>query len=621
MDLLTSLFQRFGFGNKPEDNLHFVGTYHRPPHSVIANEINIAKHKTTVEYAMRKYLYPHEIDHVINQMRRSDVTEDAILADFFDNNVEPLEPVFDEHFENGLSAMLDAFRPPQKCKPAHIYDVQHHYPYKWQVNAEAPFSTDSYYLTNRPTFRAVFDRLNSVYTHLATDWHRRYGNKRDNDDFMNDRVPAKFGPMKETVFSWTHRWHHVIKSGFTDTAGLSKDFYFENRYIFPMLLHTKTAIVKKDDPNKMRTIWGCSKPWIIADTMLWWEYVAYAKLNPGSTPMLWSFETFTGGWLRLNAALFCSHMSCSYVTLDWKRFDKKAYFSIIERIFDGVKSFLDFNDGYLPTIDYPDTSTQWTQERSHRLNNLFEWTKECFYHSPIVLPNGHMYKRRFAGIPSGLFLTQLIDSWYNYTMLATILSAMGFNPRSCIIKVQGDDFIVRLNVLIPPNAHDSFLNKVQELANYYFKSVVSTTKSEVRNELNGCEVLSYRHKHGMPYRDELTMLAQLYHTKARNPSPEITMAQSIGFAYASCGNHQRILLVLEDIYNYYKAQGFEPNRAGLSLVFGNSPDLVIPHYSLDRFPNLRDIKMFLTTSTYVNEETNRRTWPLGHFLYPPCQRP
>ncbi|CAH03668.1 RNA-dependent RNA polymerase [Cherry chlorotic rusty spot associated partitivirus] len=620
MDHLTSLFELFAITPKTQNNLQFVGIYHRPPHSVRANLRNVEKHKITVAHAMHKYLYPHEIDFVINQMRRSNVTEDAILADFFDNNVEPLEPVLDEHFERGLSAMLDAFRPPQKCLPAHIYDVQHHYPYKWQVNAEAPFSTDSYFLANRPTFRAVFERLESLYTHLATDWHRRYGNKTDNDDFMNDHVPAKFGPMKETVFSWTHRWHHVIKSNFTDTAGLSKDYYFKNRYIFPMLLHTKTAIVKKDDPNKMRTIWGCSKPWIIADTMLWWEYVAYAKLQPGATPMLWSYETFTGGWLRLNHALFSSYIRHSYITLDWKRFDKKAYFCIIDKIFDGVETFLDFDNGYLPTKDYPDTKSTWTQGRSTRIKRLFDWTKENFYHAPIVLPNGHMYVRQFAGIPSGLFITQLIDSWYNYTMLATILSAMGFDPRSCIIKVQGDDSIIRLSALIPPDAHDSFLTKVQELADYYFQSVVSVNKSEVRNELNGCEVLSYRHRHGLPYRDELAMLAQLYHTKARNPSPEITMAQSIGFAYASFGNHERVRLVLHDIYEYYKHQGYTPNRAGLSLVFGNSPDLMIPHYTLDHFPTLREIKMFLTNANYANEETNSRTWPLNHFLSLPCHR-
>jgi len=621
MDYLCNAFNRALNFLSGSNNLQYVGNYHAPPHSVRVNPINVENHHRTLEHAFNKYLYPQEIDLIIKQMRRSDISEEAILDDFFANDVEYHDVPMDSHFENGLSAMLDAFRPPQKCIPAHIYDVQHHYPYKWQVNAEAPFSTDSYFLKMRPTFQQVFDRLSTVYSFLSIDWHRRYGSNIHNVNFLNDKVPAKFGPMKETVFSWTHRWQHVIKSGFSDLAGLTKDYYFNNRYIFPMLLHTKTAIVKKDDPNKMRTIWGCSKPWVITDTMFYWEYIAWIKLHSGSTPMLWGYETFTGGWLRLNAALFSRYIEHSFVTLDWKRFDKRAYFSVIQRIMLGVRQYLDFSRGYLPTKDYPDTETDWTQQRAQKLERLFLWTLENLFNAPIVLPDGRMYIRRFAGIPSGLFITQLLDSWYNYTMLATLLSALGFNPRQCIIKVQGDDSIVRLCVLLSPDLHDLFLLKLQELADYYFKSVISVDKSEVRNQLNGCEVLSYRHKNGLPFRDEITMLAQFYHTKARNPSPEITMAQAIGFAYASCGNHQRVLDVLSDVYWYYKAQGYEPNRAGLSLVFGNSPDLVIPHYDLSHFPTVFEIKQYLTCSIYRNADMEKKTWPTDHFLFPPCERP
>lgn len=621
MDYFVMLFNRITNFVTKRNNLQYVGTYHAPPHSVRPNPINIDKHKATLSYAFAKYLYPHEIDLITNKLRRSDVTEEAILADFFANDVEQHQVVMDEHFEKGLTAMLDAFRPPQKCLPAHIYDVQHHYPYKWQVNAEAPFSTDANFLERRPTFGDVFQRLSDLYSHLSTDWYRRYGHKLDNANFLGDKVPAKFGPMKETVFSWTHRWQHVIKSGFTDLAGLFKDFYFNNRYIFPMLLHTKTAIVKKDDPNKMRTIWGCSKPWIISDTQFYWEYVAWIKLNPGLTPMLWGFETFTGGWLRLNAALFTRHLQASFLTLDWKRFDKRAYFSVIRRIMFGVREFLDFDNGYLPTIDYPDTKSDWNTQRTVRLERLWLWTLDNLFTAPIVLPDGSMYTRNYAGIPSGLFITQLLDSWYNYTMLSTLISAIGLDPTASIIKVMGDDSIVRLNVLLPPDVHDSFLAKLQELADYYFKSSIQMDKSEVSNTLNGCEVLSYRHRHGMPYRDEIAMLAQFYHTKARNPSPEITMAQSIGFAYASCANHERVLLVLQDIYEFYAQKGITPNRAGLSLVFGLPPESVIPHYDLHHFPTKREIKQFLTSNSYHNSEQIHKTWPTNHFLFQPCARP
>jgi hypothetical protein len=617
MDYLCTIFTKLFSLEKKTSNLEYVGKFHYHPHSNLPHDRHVAEHQRTLHHAFERYLYPHEIDTIENTLRRSEMTEEAILQDFFAGDVEYHDVPMDEHFEYGLKAMLDAFRPPQLCRPVHIFDVQHHYPYKWQVNAEVPFSTDTYFLKSRPTFQYVFDNLNSIYQHLSIDWHRRYGSRPTT--LMSEQVPAKFGPLKETVFSWTHRWLHVVKSGFTDLAGLKKDHYFKNRYIFPMLLHTKTAIVKKDDPNKMRTIWGCSKPWVIADTQFYWEYIAWIKFHPGVTPMLWGYETITGGWLRLNADLFSRHIQCSFLTLDWRRFDKRAYFSVIRRIMFGFRDFLDFNNGYVPTKDYPDTASTWDHEHALRLERLWLWTLENLQDAPIVLPDGSMYKRNYANIPSGLYTTQLLDSGYNYTELATILSSLGFDPRKCIIKVQGDDSIIRLYVLIPPSAHDLFLLKMQERADYYFKSVISLEKSEVHNTLNGCEVLSYRHKHGLPYRDEIAMLAQFYHTKARNPNPAITMAQAIGFAYASCGNHKRVLLVLQDVYEYYKSQGYEPNRAGVSLVFGNSPDLEIPHLDLSHFPKVHEIKRFLLNKHYSNEETRKRTWPLDHFLFPPCE--
>jgi len=342
------------------------------------------------------------------------------------------------------------------------------------------------------------------------------------------------------------------------------------------------------------------------------------KLHPSRTPMLWGYETFTGGWFRLNAELYNGFIRKSFLTLDWSRFDKRAYFTLIRRIMYGVRTFLTFDEGYVPTHRYP-TYPRWSHEHSLRLDRLWLWSLENLFMAPIVLPDGRMYRRRFAGIPSGLFTTQLLDSWYNYTMLATLLSALGFDPKTCIIKVQGDDSIIKLGVLIPPDQHDSFMTRLLELADYYFNAVISLEKSEITNELNKCEVLSYRNHNGLPHRDEIKMLAQFYHTKARDPTPEITMAQAVGFAYASCGNHNRVLWTCREIYNYYADLGVTPNRAGLSLTFGDSPDLALPEIPLDHFPSKFEIRRYFTATSYENKAQTERTWPMSIFLTTPCE--
>nr|AJE25830.1 putative RNA-dependent RNA polymerase [Rhizoctonia fumigata partitivirus] len=617
MEYLVHAFKMFSLEPSVPQNLQMIGTYHYKPASPHVHTPHVEAHKKTVLKAMEKYLYPREINTIVNELRRSDVNLESILDDFFDNNV-PLHRIpFDEHVEYGLQCMADAFRPPRPARPCHLNDVEHHYPYKWQVNAEAPFATDKYFLDNRHKFRDFYDETTGTWKHAdPIDMERRYGNRLDT--VLDQITPPKFGYMKNAIFAWTRRWHHIIKDGFTDLTGLVSSTYVRDRFIFPMLLHTKTAIVKKDDPNKMRTIWGCSKPWIIAETMLYWEYIAWVKLNPGITPMLWGYETFTGGWLRLNAALFSSLMKNSFVTLDWKRFDKRAYFELIYRIMLVARTFLDFENGYVPNVNYSATHTDWSHTKAQRIQRLWEWTLDNLFNAPIVLPNGDMYKRNWAGIPSGLFITQLLDSWYNYVMLATLLSALGHDPKACIIKVQGDDSVIRLAVLIPPQYHELFLTRLQDLADHYFGAVISIEKSEVRNELNGVEVLSYKHIHGMPYRDEIAMMAQLYHTKARNPEPSITMAQAVGFAYASCGNHDRVYYALKDIYEYYASQGFAPNPAGLTLVFGNSPDRFELDVPLDHFPTIHEIKKYLLNFEYRNEHQEHKTWPLDYFLNPPC---
>jgi len=621
MEYLTNLFSRALTCFKSQDNLEMIGTYHFRPSHPEQNPSTYAAHQSFVYNHMKQYLNSAELDFVINQHRRSDATEEAILSDFFANNVEYHEIPFDMHVEYGLQCMLDAFRPPQPALPCHLNDVEHHYPYKWQVNAEPPFSTDRYFLDNLPHYRDFWNEETQSFDKYVdpTELTRRFKD-RDPHDALDTKTPPKFGFLKNAVFSWTRRWHHIIKEGFATTTRLTSDAYYKARYIFPMLLHTKTAIVKFNEPDKMRTIWGASKPWVIADTMIYWEYVAWIKLHPGLTPMLWGYETFTGGWFRLNAELFSSYMAHSFLTLDWSRFDKRAYFSLIRRIMFGIRSFLDFNNGYVPNHSYPDTSRDWSSHKAQRLTNLWLWTLENLFDAPIVLPDGRMFKRRFAGIPSGLYITQLLDSWYNYTMLATLLSALSIDPKKCIIKVQGDDSIIRLAVLIPPNEHENFLLKLQELADYYFKSVISLKKSEVANTLNGREVLSYRNIEGLAYRDEIAMLAQLYHTKARNPQPSITMAQAIGFAYAAQGNNLRVHLLLQSIYDSYLEQGYSPNRAGLALVFGNSPDLILPHYELDHFPSVQETQAFALATHYENKEQTARTWPLSYFSFPPCER-
>nr|ADV15446.1 putative RNA-dependent RNA polymerase [Heterobasidion partitivirus 1] len=618
MEYLTSLFSRVLNVASQITNFKLVDTTEYGPSIPYINEVAVENHKRTLRQAFEMYLDADEIHYIVNEHKRTDLAPETILNDFFSGDLpdhpEPQDLKSQTAIEYGLQCMVDAFRPPRPAKVTHLYDVQWHYPFKWQVNAEFPFSVVPHFLGLRKTFNDFYDHLTHTWSKYVNplDAQQRYGSD-PSPDTLSQVVPPKFGFMKDLIFSFVHSWQHIIKSRFKSTAGYTHSNYIRQRFLFPMLLHIKTAVVKFDAPNKLRTIWGVSKLWIISEAQIYWEYIAWIKLNPGITPMLWGYETFTGGWYRLYSTLWQPNENVTYITIDWSRFDKRAYFWLIRKIFIRTRQFFDFNNGYVPTKDYPFSPTD-----PDKLQALWEWTIEAFFDSPIIVPDGRMFKRLFAGIPSGLFITQLMDSWYNYTMLCSILYYMGIDPKSCIIKVQGDDSIIRLAILIPKDEHDIFLSQMQEVADHLFGAIISLEKSELRNHINGCEVLSYRHIDGLPYRNLLKMLAQFYHTKARDPTPAITMAQAIGFAYAACGNDFRIHSLLKEIHDYYKKLGYSPNPAGMSLVFGNSPDRPDFPLPFDHFPEQSEVQQYFLSLDYRNAEQDAKTWPMSHFLSAPC---
>jgi hypothetical protein len=530
------------------------------------------KHKDVVKHALSKYCYPRQLETVLHGYTRHEVTEELVLQDFFAGNVPKHDVIKDANYTNALEFTRLAFAPPSPVRPVHIFDVQHHYPLKNRPNAEAPFSTDKFFL-----------------------------------DMIPPNTKASTGNMKPIIFDFTRRWHHEIKEA-SEPA---------HRYLYFMILHIKTALVTSNSPPKARCIFGVPKPWIIAHIMFLWPLFAHYKSHKGSTPLLWGYETFNGGWMRLNYELMHRYMRTSILMIDWKRFDKHAQFTVLNDIFGITRSFLDFSRGYVPTTDYPDTESDWSPSKEARLQRLWQWTIDAFYETPTLLPDGRLIKRQHAGIPSGLYPTQFFDSLYNCVMLITILFAMDIPvTKEMLIKLMGDDSLIRLLILIQPNEHAAFFSKMQHFASLYFGSTISIDKSKISNHPNGAEVLSYVNHNGLPHRDPTALMAQLYHTKARKPTPGKTMASAIGIAYASCGFDRQVYYVCKDIYAHYFSQGIEPDPAGLTLALGDDPFGIRPSdISLTHFPSLHEIQANLTALDYVSDSISR-FWPTDHFLEP-----
>jgi len=67
-----------------------------------------------------------------------------------------------------------------------------------------------------------------------------------------------------------------------------------------------------------------------------------------------------------------------------------------------------------------------------------------FIHTPIVMPDGHLYTGKNHGVPSGSYFTQMIDSIVNVALVYALSSRFGFSFRKSALYVLGDDVIVQV---------------------------------------------------------------------------------------------------------------------------------------------------------------------------------
>jgi hypothetical protein len=504
-------------------------------------------------------------------MKRSNPSNlPLVYADFFEGNVPNHEIRKDDTYYAAIDYVYDQFKPPQKHRPVHFSDIQHNYPFEWSSNAEAPFSTEPFYRDQAP-------RLTS-------------GN------------PYSFRNMQNIVFDNTRLFIHEIKHGAPFDA-----------YLWHIQLHNRTSVTRADEPDKIRSVSGFPRPPNIAWIMFLWPYLAWLKRrDPITSPMLWKFETNLGGWLRLNHLLFIGYMNTTIIMLDKSRFDKYYYFSIQDDIDKMIETFIDFDNGYLPTIVYPD-EREWSPTKAQKLRRLYSYLTYSFRNTPTATPDGNLYRRKFAGMPSGIYPVQLYDTIYFAITDTTVLLHMGILLSQIRLrKGQGDDIITQLCVFVPPDRHSEFLLEYSRIDHLLFGSTVKPEKSDIKNRPNGCKVLGYTNNNGFPRRDTIELLANLYHTKARRISESISMSIAVGIAYASFYSDPRVYRICRDVFNYYSSQGHTLSRTWLSRYYAYT-GLDFSSLNLDVFPQPEDILSQIFSFDFNQSKNDEKFFPRSHF--------
>jgi len=205
-------------------------------------------------------------------------------------------------------------------------------------------------------------------------------------------------------------------------------------------------------------------------------------------------------------------------------------FELITIVHEIWRSYFNFSR-YSPTSFYPNAKTNPV-----RIERLWKWMTHAILHTPILLPDGRLFKWTHNGFGSGFQQTQLMDTVANTIMILTCLSSLGVNihSESFYIRLQGDDsltaFYEQMFIMFGPH----FLIMLADSAMYYFNAVLSTKKSRISNNLNDMSVLSYFHTYGLPYRHDIDLLSHLFFPERPGPQEHL-LASAIGLAYSANG--------------------------------------------------------------------------------------
>jgi hypothetical protein len=91
----------------------------------------------------------------------------------------------------------------------------------------------------------------------------------------------------------------------------------------------------------------------------------------------------------------------------------------------------------------------------------YGWDKiiHYFIHTPIVMPDGHLYRGKHHGVPSGSYFTQVVDSICNVALCYALSERFGFSLSKRSLFVLGDDVLMSVVGDVDLNKWADYLGK------------------------------------------------------------------------------------------------------------------------------------------------------------------
>jgi len=378
--------------------------------------------------------------------------------------------------------------------------------------------------------------------------------------------------------------------------------------------------------------------YIRLECMLFYPLLAQARKR--DCCIMYGLETIRGGMMELEKI---SNSFESFLLIDWSRFDHLAPFTITDFFFeDWLPTKILIDDGYAKIHNYQDHVHSFTaQAAKHGINietknydsppserifatkvqNIITFVKTWFKEMVYVTPDGFAYRRNYAGVPSGILLTQFIDSFINLSILIDAMVEFGFTDdeiQSFLIFIMGDD-----NSIFAPIKLDKlteFFNWFTDYAKIRFGMIINVAKSAITSMRRKIEVLGYSNNYGFPVRSLSKLVGQLAYPERHVSDADMCM-RAIGFAYASCAQSQTFHSLCERVFKYYFAKvsidgmiDLKSLKKELPGMFFAYPD-VADHIRLDHFPTIDEVRKNVSKFCGYLDETP--LWDYSYFMNSP----
>jgi len=543
--------------------------------------------------------YPQYLKYISKYCRPAGTT-DGTFHDFNKEQIPsaPIDPDRKEHVLKHVFSFLDV----TPYLPIHFVDTQYdkrplvtgtgyHNRFSYKQKAHAKYSHPKEY-AERPTSRGYF--YNATYENARTLIH----NVKEN------ALPFKLAFAPEDT--------DLTADELDELSHKYEDFFDD----YPTLLFTRNHISDRDGTLKVRPVYAVDDLFLIIESMLTFPLLIQAR-KP-SCCIMYGLETIRGSNAYIDSL---SRSFTTYFTIDWSGYDQRLPRIITDMYYvDFLRRLIVISHGYQPTYEYPNYPDLDEHKLYKKMDNLLHFLHLWYNNMTFLSVDGYAYYRLFAGVPSGLFNTQYLDSFGNLYLLIDGMIEFGFTDpeiKDIILFVLGDDNsgMTHWNIA---KLHE-FITFLEDYCLRRYNMVLSKTKSVITEFRSKIETLGYQCNHGKPRREIGKLVAQLCYPEHRIKYRTMS-ARAIGLAYASSGQDETFHSFCKDMYTIFSPFYNPDPRDILNLqrnVFRSMEDAV-PEFDISElppFPSIHEIRLLV--SHYAGPLAYAPKWNFAHFINGP----